>query len=60
MTARPAASFTIAAQEEAMNTIAACRLEEPVMRRAGFDAIADYLRDNAKEAERWLVRQGRP
>jgi hypothetical protein len=50
--------FSLAAQEAAMDTIAACREDEPKIRRAGFAAYADWLKDNARAAERWLVRKG--
>lgn len=53
-------TFSEAAQECAMDTISACRLDEPKMRKAGFIAYADWLKENAKAAERWLVRKGKP
>ena len=54
-------SFTIEAQEAAIETIAACRLEESRIRQLKmFPVYADWLRENAKQAERWLVKKGKP
>jgi hypothetical protein len=48
---------TMAAQECAMETIAACRLEASKLNQMRiFPEYAAWLRDNAKAAERWLVR----
>jgi hypothetical protein len=42
--------------EAAMDTIAASRRAASEYRQMGFKALADYHRDNANGAERWLLR----
>lgn len=43
--------------DEAMETASRCRLLSSQVRQLGlFDAYADWLRDNAKGAERWAVK----
>ena len=44
--------------EAAIEEIAACRLSASKYRQAGFVAYADWLSQNAKAAERWLVKAG--
>lgn len=52
--------FTTAAQECAMETASACRLEASRLKQLGmFKEYATWLLENAKAAERWLSRGGR-
>jgi hypothetical protein len=46
----------MAAMGCATETTERCRLLGSEYRQAGFHALADFYRDNAKAAERWLMK----
>lgn len=44
--------------EVAIETVSLCRLRASQWRQLGFHVYADWLLDNAKGAEKWLVKAG--
>lgn len=45
--------------ECAIDVAATSRQLASLYRQAGFPALADFHRDNARGAERWLIKAGR-